>query len=205
MKKLILLLCILFLSTATSHAALLFQDDFESGLLKWNTIHGQIQTKEAFNPLNKALTFTDINSGGDTYTISAFIDGLGPGTYTLEFDYLSPDSPYPAGYNGGGFVGIDPDGIKGGDHTWLLGTLPYGGVTYLPDSNNTWVSVSHTFSTSYSQIHLMIEDFYSPAGDAYFDNFKLYDSSPIPEPTTMFLLGTGLVGLAGFRKRSRRS
>jgi hypothetical protein len=29
--------------------------------------------------------------------------------------------------------------------------------------------------------------------------------SPIPEPTTMFLVGSGLVGLAGFRKRFRKS
>ncbi|MFC1825136.1 PEP-CTERM sorting domain-containing protein [Thermodesulfobacteriota bacterium] len=74
-----------------------------------------------------------------------------------------------------------------------------GGLNPLTETNDSWYSFNY--------INLS-------GGGISFSNFVAFDSSgividqslggPVPEPTTMLLLGSGLLGLLGFRRKFRK-
>lgn len=194
-KGMILIVAVLACFFATMVHAALFVEDFESDLSNWTgknqgTHHGEI-VDDPLMPGNKVLKFVALNASGDIFTKDTFSSTNG--NFVLSFDYLGVNSS-----DSGGFIGYSY-GLPG-EHHWLGGThpVPNYDLQLLPDTGK-WEHIEISF-TAEGNIHLMLEEFRGSdwrVGNAYFDNITL---SAVPVPPSVWLLVSGLAGVAGWRR-----
>jgi hypothetical protein len=170
-------------------------------------------TTITFNGIAAPGTYVNETSpvtfSGATFTSSSDLFVIDPAYYGFPYtgggflsaDYLNPDVLTVALPAGTTAVGFDYGGLFGPTGSFLV-ALSDGFSTTLSSTGSTASGnldfAGFTSSTDLTSITLTLPD--SPGYNAL-DNFVYGSASPVPEPATLGLMLTGLVGAAGVIRR----
>lgn len=187
-----LTLLVLFMSNVAS-AGIIFSEDFESGLSfgvgeNWSSNRSGVIVNDPLD-IDRALSFRALVGGGDLSSNNIFST---TGKFYVSVDYLGTCD----NNNCGGF-------FWNSISNWVGTTAPY--LDLLVD-NGTWTT--YMVELTGNVMSISFEDWSGSAGiagDAFFDNILISDTSfaeraPVPEPATLGLFGLSVLGMALRRK-----
>lgn len=143
----------------------------------------------------------DVSGTSQEKYIYALSDGLYTRDGNLSIDFVVPGTITPAITD---YVSFDVIDSNAEYDSWVVRAYDINLILIAETSGD--IASPVTFTSGTPIIHRVVfspEEEYSGGIDTLVFNTPT-EAAPVPEPGTMFLLGTGLIGLAGLRKKFRK-